>query len=261
MPRPLLLEDKHAAAGATFGERWGWRLPLHYGDTSAESRALGTGAAVLDLSFQSRILVYGEDAASFLGELLTTPADELEEGRCEQSMLLDDDGRIVDLLLVCRLGPERLMLTGSPEQAATLVAELQAAVPAGHDVRIDDRQARTALLSVEGPLAPAVVANAVSHLLAPRLADGMNIEFEFAGHKALAWRCANLTPSGITFLLAPAPAMHAWEQLLAAGARPAGLGAWEARQPPTPTGKTPSEAGLTDVLVTQGRTFRGMSSL
>ena len=152
------------------------------------------------------------------------------------------------------------MLQGHPEHSARLLRDLQAAIPSGHDIRVDDRQARTAVLSVEGPLAPAVIANAISHLLAPRLAEGMNVEFEFAGYKALAWRCANLTPSGISFLLAPMPALHAWEQLLAAGAVPAGLHAWEGRRPDL-AGQDPRAAGLRALLVPEGRDFRGRAAL
>ena len=261
MARPLILEEKHAAAGANFCERWDWRLPCDYGDGQRERDAIESGAAVLDLSFQSRILVYGEDAPEFLGSLLSTPVDELEEGRSEQSLLLEEDGRVFERLVVSRLGPERLMLTGHPAQAERLMAELQAAIPAGHDVRIDDRQARTAVVGVEGPLAPAVVGNAVSHLLTPRLAVGMNVEFEFAGYKALAWRCANLTATGVTFLLAPMPAIHAWEQLVVAGAIPVGLDAWEAARLPDQTGRTLAEAGLPELVILEGRTFRGSRAI
>ena len=65
-PRPLLLRDRHAAAGARFVPFAGWEMPIWYGGSIEEHTAVRTAAGCFDLSHMGRLHVLGPDAADAL---------------------------------------------------------------------------------------------------------------------------------------------------------------------------------------------------
>src|SRR5579859_233702 len=71
MVRPTPLHERNAAAGAVFGERFGWQIPVHFGDARGEYESARAGAALFDISLRGRIEAEGNDAAVFLHNLST----------------------------------------------------------------------------------------------------------------------------------------------------------------------------------------------
>ena len=77
-----------AAAGADSGVAW------HYGDPTAEQRALARGAAVVDLSHYGVVTVTGPDRLNWLHSILTQSFDGLEPRHSTEALVLDPQGRI-----------------------------------------------------------------------------------------------------------------------------------------------------------------------
>src|SRR5262249_56114369 len=95
MPAPLPLHELHQRAGATFGERWGWSLPLHYGDVTAEHEALRAGAGVIDRSMLGKVTVTGRDRQAFLQGMLTNDVKGLAPGHGTEPAFLDPPANVI----------------------------------------------------------------------------------------------------------------------------------------------------------------------
>ena len=62
------LDAVHEAAGASFTDFGGWRMPVRYGSDLAEHQAVRTAAGLFDLSHMAEFLVNGAQAAEFLDD-------------------------------------------------------------------------------------------------------------------------------------------------------------------------------------------------
>src|SRR5262245_66278133 len=98
MPMDLPLFDAHRDAGAIFGDRDGWRLPLQYGDVGREYRALREGAGVVDRSMLGKVTVTGRDRQAFLQGMLTNDVKALGPGQGTEAAFLDAHGKVAALL-------------------------------------------------------------------------------------------------------------------------------------------------------------------
>ncbi|HXJ61241.1 MAG TPA: glycine cleavage T C-terminal barrel domain-containing protein [Verrucomicrobiae bacterium] len=152
----LSLHEFHQAAGARFTELNGWEVAAHYGDTQAEYRALQQNAAVLDLSFRSRICLTGADRIRFLNGQVTNNVKDLAVGQGCYAALVNAKGRLQsDFNIYCL--PEEVLLDFEPGLSA-LVAERFNQFIIADDVQVVDVAALYGLISVQGPRASEVVA-------------------------------------------------------------------------------------------------------
>lgn len=153
----LGLHDLHQSRGAQFGEAGGAEMVSHYGDAAAEYTALRTAAGVLDLSFRGRLCVVGADRARFLNGQVTNNVRALKTGTGCYAALTTNKGKIQSDLNIHALA-EELLLDFEPGLAAAVTERLEKFIVAD-DVQVVDVASHYGLLSVQGPLAAAVVAH------------------------------------------------------------------------------------------------------
>jgi folate-binding protein YgfZ len=103
MPERSPLHDTTARAGAAFAEEAGWTMPLHHGDPDAEYRAAREGAALFDLSHRGKVEVTGDEAATFLHNLLTNDIKTLPYSHGRESFLCNLQARVLAYVLVYHL--------------------------------------------------------------------------------------------------------------------------------------------------------------
>ena len=155
----LALHEIHARSGAHFGAAAataGWEAVDHYGDPAAEHTALLTTAGVMDLGFRSRLCLTGADRARFLHGQVTNHVKDLRPGQGCFAALVTAKGKLEADLRIFALADE-LLLDFEPGLAAAVTARLEKYIIAD-DVQILDAAPHYGLLSVQGPLAPAVAA-------------------------------------------------------------------------------------------------------
>ena len=133
------LYDVQRAAGAVFGVRAGWEVPLWFAPAGTEARdelsfqrtswfahvaaecaAATKAVAIIDRTASARIEVSNTGAAALLD--LACAADLPEVGYSIESPLLSPQGRIIAIVSVIRLEPEKFYLTTSAV-AGALVAD------------------------------------------------------------------------------------------------------------------------------------------
>ena len=215
------LYDRHAAAGAKLVPFAGWEMPVQYSGIREEHIAVRTDVGVFDVSHMGQIETRGPDALNFLQRMLSNDVRRLPEGGAQYSVMLNQDGGVLDDLFTYRLADcEFLTVTNAANHEADL-AWLQ-----GHagefDVDVIDAAAKFAMLAVQGPNARALVR---------RLSDG-NLPGRFrvcqrsvAGAGTLVAGTGYTGEDGVELLLEPDQAASVWDAVISAGATPVGLGA------------------------------------
>ena len=162
-PRTSPLHDRHLAAGAKLADFGGWSMPIEYagGGVLAEHEAVRTGVGLFDVSHLGTATVRGPGAAAFVDSCLTNDLSRIGPGQAQYTMccLPDGDpraGGVVDDLIVYLHGPDDVLLVPNAANAAEVVARLTDAAPAG--VTVTDRHTEVAVLAVQGPRSPQLLA-------------------------------------------------------------------------------------------------------
>lgn len=151
----LQLHEFHQALGGRFIEVNGMEAVSDYGDPLGEHRALKEKAALLDLSFRSRLCLTGNDRVRFLHGQVTNDIRRLGSGEGCYAAVVTAKGRMQSDLNIYCLANE-LLLDFEPGLAGAVTGRLEKYIVAD-DVQVVEVAAHYGLLSVQGPEAPVVM--------------------------------------------------------------------------------------------------------
>jgi aminomethyltransferase len=225
-PGPLKrtpLHDVHVALGAKIVPFAGYEMPVQYPTgITAEHNAVRTACGMFDVSHMGEVIVRGPDAIRFVSSVTSNDVDALAVGQVQYSTLLRADGTIVDDLLVYRFA-DHLMLVINASNRDKDLAHLQVNI-AGFDCTMTDISDSIALLAVQGPMAPGIVAS-----LSDVPLDGIKYywftEGNVAGVPCIISRTGYTGELGFELYFDASHAVAVWNAVMAAGAvTPAGLG-------------------------------------
>ena len=100
----------HFELGARMINFGGWNLPLEYSGLLLEHQATRQAAGLFDISHMGQIRAQGQGALAALEALLTNDPAKLRIGEGHYTFLTNDQGGVIDDLLLYRLGPEDFLL-------------------------------------------------------------------------------------------------------------------------------------------------------
>ncbi|MCO5235756.1 MAG: glycine cleavage system aminomethyltransferase GcvT [Chitinophagaceae bacterium] len=98
---------KHTAAGARMAEFAGFNMPISYSGINDEHATVRNNAGVFDVSHMGEFLLTGEGALDLIQQVTTNDASKLTAGKIQYSCLTNENGGIVDDLLVYCMAPHR----------------------------------------------------------------------------------------------------------------------------------------------------------
>ena len=215
------LYDRHAAAGARLVPFAGWEMPVQYSGIREEHLAVRRNAGVFDVSHMGQVETRGPDALKFLQRMLTNDVRRIPEGGAQYSLMLREDGGVLDDLFTYRLADcEFLTVTNAANHEKDL-AWLQEHSK-GFDVDVLDRAADFAMLAVQGPKARSLLAQLTDGSLPARFHV---VQRGVAGAATLLAGTGYTGEDGVELLLDPEHAPQAWDAIVGAGVTPVGLGA------------------------------------
>jgi len=136
-----------------------WEMPLQYEGTLAEHAAVRDTVGVFDVSHLGRFRVDGGGAAALVDRLLTNDLDKVAPGRTQYTLLLNDEGGIIDDIVVWWIEPESLVVLPNGVNHDRVVALFVDEAPA--NVTVTDLRPTTCMLAVQGPDAPRAIESAV----------------------------------------------------------------------------------------------------
>ncbi len=227
-PRRTPLYDEHVRLGARLTDFGGWEMPLHYGSQLEEHHRVRRAAGMFDVSHMLALDVRGAGARSFLQQLLANDVGRLTlPGKALYSCLLREDGGILDDLIAYFLDEEwfRLVVNAgtADKDLAWILAQRDRLAP-GLDPALAVQPRRDlAIIAVQGPQARTGVWQARPELRQPTEALAV-----FQGIPIEAWfvaRTGYTGEDGFEIILPADRAVQLWQELLAAGVAPCGLGA------------------------------------
>jgi aminomethyltransferase len=217
------LHEVHVALGAKIVPFAGYEMPVQYPTgITVEHKAVREACGMFDVSHMGEVIVRGPDAIRFVSSVTSNDVAALGIGQVQYSTLLRADGTIVDDLLVYRF-PDHLMLVINASNREKDLAHLEAH-RAGFDCTMTDISDETALLAIQGPEAPAIVA-----ALANVPLDGIKYywftEGTVAGVPCIISRTGYTGELGFELYFDQAEATKVWAAVMATGkVTPAGLG-------------------------------------
>lgn len=274
--RRTVLHDRHVGAGARLADFAGWELPLSYAGTVAEHLAVRGRLGVFDVSHLGTVHVEGPGAADVVAATLTNDPGRLVDGRGQYTLLCDDDGGIVDDLLVYRLDGGRFLVVPNAANTPAVVAALEAAADRGAAAATVVTATERALLAVQGPEALDLAGRVLASLGGPGAVEGLPYlgirEVHLADEDApvIVCRSGYTGERGVELVVPASIAGAVWDALLAAEAEPCGLGARDTLRlemgyplhgNELSTAVRPDEAGLSWAVRTEGRAFPGRERL
>jgi glycine cleavage system T protein (aminomethyltransferase) len=219
MPETLLhtpLRDRHVELGARMVPFAGWEMPVQYAGVIPEHRAVRTDAGVFDVSHMGELEVEGPRARELLQGALSNDLDRLSPGEAQYTLLTNEDGGIVDDLIVYRVGECSYLLVVNAANREIDYSWLKEREINGSDVR--DVSDECALLAVQGP-------RAIERLGLPPAPPFTYTETVLDGVEVMVNRTGYTGEDGCELLCMSEDAVQLWDSVLARGAVPCGLGA------------------------------------
>ena len=221
---------KHIALGAKMVEFAGYNMPISYTGINDEHQAVRTNAGVFDVSHMGEFIVKGEHALDLIQRVTTNDASKLTAGKAQYSALTNDEGGIVDDLIVyCLEENKAYMLVVN---AANIEKDWKWISKHNiHKAELHNISDKTALLAIQGP-------NATRIMQALTEVDILNLQYytfakgKFAGVDNVLISATGYTGAGgieIYFEDKDGAADQIWDKMFEVGGpqglKPIGLGA------------------------------------
>jgi aminomethyltransferase len=216
------LHAEHARLGASFTDFGGWDMPVRYSSDLAEHEAVRTNAGVFDISHMAEIFIDGVGAADFLDFSLVGQASLIENGKAKYSLICNNEGGIIDDLIVYRLEEESFLVIANAGNREAVVAALTDRAKTLNFAGVQDRSDDFVLLAIQGP-------NATKYLQSVTDTDLSTLPYysigegKVAGVNAYLCRTGYTGEDGFEVLFKSDDAVKVFNSLIAAGAVPCGL--------------------------------------
>src|SRR5690606_31589633 len=144
--------EKHIALGAKMAEFAGYNMPISYSGINDEHATVRNVAGVFDVSHMGEFILKGPDALDLIQRVTSNDASKLTAGKAQYSCLPNDNGGIVDDLIVYCIEPNNVYMlvvnASNIEKDWNWISTFNT-----KGVEMQNISDRTALLAVQGPKA------------------------------------------------------------------------------------------------------------
>lgn len=106
----VALHHIHEALGAKIVPFAGYNMPVQYEGVNIEHETVRNGVGVFDVSHMGEFLIEGENALALIQMVTSNDASKLEIGDAQYSCMPNDQGGIVDDLIVYRIKEQTYLL-------------------------------------------------------------------------------------------------------------------------------------------------------
>ena len=221
------LTETHEALGAKMVPFAGYNMPVQYEGINIEHETVRQAVGVFDVSHMGEFLIDGEHALELIQKVSSNDASKLTIGKAQYSCLPNDDGGIVDDLIIYKIKEEQYLLVVNASNIEKDWNWIQSKNDVGAKIR--DLSEDYSLLAIQGPKAIEAMQSITSH-------DLSAIKFynfvvgDFAGVEHVIISATGYTGSGgFEIYCKNSDAKQIWDKVFDAGAdfgiKPIGLAA------------------------------------
>lgn len=228
MKTPLF--EQHVSLGAKMVPFGGWKMPVSYEGVLAEHKTVREQCGLFDVSHMGEVRVTGPDAIKFLQWLTINDITKLGDGQGQYSAILNDNGGMIDDLIIYRLGKEEFFICVNASNSDKDFQWIQSK-SSGFNVKVVNESNKWAQIAVQGPtslktLEP-LLGSAATQL--KELPYTNIMQATIFGEKSLVARTGYTGEWGYEVYVPAAIANKVWMALLEngpkTGVKPIGLGA------------------------------------
>ena len=208
----------HKARMVPFG---GWEMPVQYAGIAPEHKAVRTAAGLFDISHMARVSFGGKDALALLEKVFTNSVATMKDGQVRYGLVCNEAGGILDDILVYRW-PYGFAAVINASNREKILAWLDRHKTG--DVQIQDQTFDTAMVAVQGPKSVELVSGMFAD-------DVSQLKYYFAmptryrDKACVVSRTGYTGEDGFEVMVPNELGVALWEEFIAKGAVPCGLGA------------------------------------
>ncbi len=263
MVKTTPLKSEHEALGAKMVDFAGWFMPIQYEGLTPEHVAVRTGVGIFDVSHMGEIMVSGPNALATLQWTTTNDVAKLKKGEAHYSLFPNENGGIVDDLIIYCLEPNNKYLlcvnaSNSDKDFAFLQKNNKGAV-------LENQSNKWGQLAVQGPKA----LKTVKDVLGEDFSAVSYFTFK-ESHGCYVARTGYTGEDGVEIFVPWDKTVELWRKFINAGAKPIGLAARDTLRTEMKYSlygheiddeTNPYEAGLGWVVKPQAKDFIGKAKI
>jgi len=221
--------DRHVALGAKIVEFSGWEMPIFYPDGILEEHlATRKKAGLFDVSHMGRFIVKGTGALRFLQHVLTNNAEALNirETGAQYTLIPNENGGAVDDAYLYRFVEEEYLLVVNAANREKDWEHLNSHLKNFQDVELIDRTNDIAMIALQGPMSRYIMEEIIESGQIPEpIRNAVSIVTISGAAVKLARTGYTGEPLCFELFISREDALMVWDQIIAKGATPIGLGA------------------------------------
>ena len=220
------LHSQHIKLGARMVPFAGWEMPVQYEGILSEHKVVRDRLGIFDISHMGQLFVSSSTsgaACEWLDGLLTNNVAKLQPGEGQYTMLLNEDGGVIDDLIIYCRNPSDYFLVVNASKTEEDFEWMRARLSNG-DVTLTNQSDEFAAMAVQGPQTQAAYAEIFGSAatLPPRFCMA---ELSTDAGDVIVCRTGYTGEDGIELFCPVADGITWWQRCLDAGAAPTGLGA------------------------------------
>jgi aminomethyltransferase len=227
--RRTVFFDRHASSGAKMVDFAGWEMPVFYPTgIVVEHLATRKGAGLFDVSHMGRFTVKGSGAMAFLQYVLTNNAEALDPRQtgAQYTLIPNETGGAADDAYLYRFVADEYLLVVNASNTEKDWNHLQNFLGDFKDVEMTDHTDAMAMLALQGPKSREILEGLIQSGQLPEpmrntvrtvMISGTPVRLSRTGYTG--------EPLCFELFIPREDGPRIWDELVARGATPAGLGA------------------------------------
>jgi len=217
------LSATHEALGAKMVPFAGYNMPVQYEGVNIEHETVRKSVGVFDVSHMGEFLISGPNALALIQKTCSNDASKLTIGKAQYSCIPNDDGGIVDDLIIYKLKEEQYLLVVNASNIEKDWNWISSKNTVDADMR--DLSEDYSLLAIQGPKAIEAMQTLTSHDLSTIKFYNFEVG-DFAGVENVIISATGYTGSGgFEIYCKNTEVKQIWDKVTEAGATPIGLAA------------------------------------
>jgi len=216
------LYDWHVSHGARMVEFGGWDMPVQYTSIVEEHHVVRAAAGVFDISHMGRLSFGGPDSLGLIQYLVTNNVATMRDMQVRYALVCNANGGVRDDVLVYRwpYGWAMVVNAANREKIVGWVGEHTGP----RNDQLVDQTSSTCMVAVQGPKV-VELCQGMFAADAGQLAYYHAIPTRYRDKGCVVSRTGYTGEDGLEIMTGAGQALELWEDLIARGAKPCGLGA------------------------------------
>jgi len=146
------LYQEHVRLGARMVPFGGWLMPVQYTSIVDEHQTVRNAVGMFDISHMGQFIVSGNGARDWLNAMLTNNVAKLDVGQGQYTFLLNDNGGVIDDLILYRIGEAEFLLVVNASKIEEDFAWLERHLNEGSSpCQLKNRSADFGGVAIQGP--------------------------------------------------------------------------------------------------------------